>query len=114
MIGCCSAMRPADLPDRFAFKASVPASPSGWINPGDSVIVDPDGKVVAGPLYEEQGLLFAEVDPQEIVGPRWQPDVAGHYARPDVLELVRGRAQPEQERESEPRAISKLELEHEL
>jgi nitrilase len=93
VIGCCSAMRPADLPDRFAFKATVPVSPNGWINPGDSVIVDPDGKILAGPLHEQQGMLLAEVDPQRIVGPRWQLDVAGHYARPDVLDLVRrGRA----------------------
>jgi nitrilase len=95
VIGCCSAMRPADLPDRFAFKAMVPVSTNGWINPGDSVVVDPDGKVIAGPLHEKQELLFAEVDPQRIVGPRWQLDVAGHYARPDVLGLERrGRALP--------------------
>jgi nitrilase len=57
------------------------------------VVVNPDGKVLAGPLHEEQNLLFAEIDPQQIVGPRWQLDVAGHYARPDVLGLVRrGRA----------------------
>ena len=93
VIGCCSAMRASDLPDRFAFKASVPASSGGWINPGDSVVVDPDGKVLAGPLHEQQGMLFAEVDPERIVGPRWQLDVAGHYARTDVLDLVRrGRA----------------------
>ena len=89
VIGCCSAMRQADLPDRFSFKAAVPVSANGWINPGDSMIVDPDGKVLAGPLHEEQGMLFAEVDPQRVVGPRWQLDVAGHYARPDVLDLVR-------------------------
>ena len=89
VVGCCSAMRADDVPDRFAFKASVPVSSGGWIKPGDSMIVDPDGKVLAGPMHEEQGVLFAEVDPQRIVGPRWQLDVAGHYARPDVLELVR-------------------------
>src|SRR5687768_3392812 len=89
VIGCCSAMRPDDIPDRFDFKAGLHVSASGWINPGDSAIVDPDGKVLAGPLHEEQGMLIAEVDPQRITGPRWQLDVAGHYARPDVLELVR-------------------------
>jgi nitrilase len=48
--------------------------------------------IVAGPLHEERGFVFAEVDPQRITGPRWQLDVAGHYARPDVLQLVvRGR-----------------------
>ena len=92
VIGCCSAMRPDDVPDRFAFKSTVSVSATGWLNPGDSAIVDPDGKVIAGPLHEQQDILFAEVDPQRIVGPRWQLDVAGHYARPDVLSLVvRGR-----------------------
>ncbi|HYC52558.1 MAG TPA: carbon-nitrogen hydrolase family protein [Gemmatimonadaceae bacterium] len=95
VISCCSAMRMDDLPDRFAFKASISPSPTGWINPGDSIVVDPDGKALAGPLHEQQDLLFAEVDPQKISGPRWQLDVAGHYARPDVLGLVRrGRAMP--------------------
>jgi len=38
-------------------------------------------------------MLFAEVDPQRVTGPRWQLDVAGNYSRPDILDLVRrGRA----------------------
>ena len=93
VVGCGNAMRLEDLPDRLPFKATVSASADGWINPGDSVIVDPDGKVLAGPLHERQEMLLAEVDPQRILGPRWQLDVAGHYARPDVLALERrGRA----------------------
>ena len=90
VIGCCSAMRGEDLPERFAFKAGMGIPSGGWINPGDSAIVDPDGKVVAGPMHEEQGMLLAEIDPQRITGPRWQLDVAGHYARRDVLTLRLG------------------------
>ena len=83
VIGCCTAVRRGEIPDR------VPAPPTGdWINPGDSVIVNPDGKLIAGPLHDEQGILYAEVDPTQFVGPRWQLDVAGHYARPDVFRLL--------------------------
>lgn len=67
----------------------------GWINPGDSVIVDPDGKVLAGPAHEEETILYAEIPREQFVGPRWQLDIAGHYARPDVFELrVHKRAAP--------------------
>ena len=93
VIGCCSAMRLADIPERFEFRSSLTPSAGGWINPGDSVVIDPDGKVLSGPLHEAQDILYAEVDPQRITGPRWQLDVAGHYSRPDVLGLTRrGRA----------------------
>jgi nitrilase len=95
VIGCGTAMRRDDLPDRFVFKKDVPVSATGWINPGDSLIADPDGKLLAGPLHEAQELLLAEVDPQRMTGPRWQLDVAGHYSRPDVLQLlVHGRSAP--------------------
>ena len=82
MIGCCSAIKLSDLPER------VPAGSAEWVNPGDSVIVNPDGKIIAGPLHEAQGLLAAEIDPAQFIGPRWQLDVAGHYARPDVFRLL--------------------------
>lgn len=51
------------------------------------MIVDPDGKVVAGPAREEETILEVEVRPEQLVGPRSQLDVAGHYGRPDVFEL---------------------------
>ncbi|HEX4684195.1 MAG TPA: nitrilase-related carbon-nitrogen hydrolase, partial [Gemmatimonadaceae bacterium] len=74
-----------DVPDRYAFRSALAPNANGWLNPGDSVIADPDGKLLAGPLHEEQGILYADVDMARIVGPRWQLDVAGHYARPDVF-----------------------------
>jgi nitrilase len=60
----------------------------GWINPGESVIVDPDGKFVCGPASQQEIILHADVDRSKITGPRWQLDVAGHYARPDIFELI--------------------------
>jgi nitrilase len=55
---------------------------------GGSAIVSPLGEVLAGPLYDREGMLFAELDLAEVVRSRFDFDVVGHYARPDVLRLV--------------------------
>ncbi len=87
VLGACQAFHKDDIPDEFEFKAEYLDGVDGWINPGLSLIVDPDGKIVAGPLDSEEGILYADVHPNQLVGPRWQLDTAGHYARPDVFEL---------------------------
>ncbi|MDX1740088.1 MAG: carbon-nitrogen hydrolase family protein [Rhodothermales bacterium] len=87
VVGCCQAFHADDIPDHYSFKEKYLHNVDGWINPGLSVIVDPDGKIVAGPASEQETILYAEVRPEQLVGPRWQLDVAGHYARPDVFEL---------------------------
>ena len=87
VIGACQAFHKDDIPNDLGFKGEWLAEVEGWINPGLSLIVDPDGKIVSGPLEAEEGILFAEVQPHQLVGPRWQLDAAGHYARPDVFDL---------------------------
>jgi nitrilase len=54
---------------------------------GGSVIVSPLGKVLAGPCYEGECILTAEIDPGETAEGKYDLDVAGHYARPDVFRL---------------------------
>jgi nitrilase len=88
VIGCCSAMRKSDIPDRYAFKTDWLSQADEWLNPGDSAIIDPDGKILAGPAHQEETILLAEVSRARIRGPRWQLDVAGHYARPDLFTLT--------------------------
>ncbi|MBK5534654.1 carbon-nitrogen hydrolase family protein [Pseudomonas sp. TH08] len=62
---------------------------------GGSVIIGPMGDVLAGPLRGEAGLLTAEIDTDELIRARYDYDVVGHYARPDVFELsVDERAKP--------------------
>lgn len=62
---------------------------------GGSVIVDPLGEVLTGPLRNATGLLCAEVDTDQLTRARYDFDVVGHYARPDVFELrVDERAKP--------------------
>lgn len=55
---------------------------------GGSAIVSPLGEVIAGPLYDQEGMLTADLDLSEIVRGKLDFDVVGHYARPDVLRLV--------------------------
>ena len=54
---------------------------------GGSLIVGPLGEVLAGPLYGQEGLVSAIIDTDSLVGARYDLDVAGHYARPDVFRL---------------------------
>jgi nitrilase len=55
---------------------------------GGSAIISPLGEVLAGPLYDQEGVLFAELDLGEIVRSKVDFDVVGHYARPDVFQLM--------------------------
>ncbi|GAA6118670.1 nitrilase [Acidovorax sp. FG27] len=60
---------------------------------GNSMIVGPLGDVLAGPLKNETGLLTAQIDLAELTRAKYDFDVVGHYARPDVFSLsVDGRA----------------------
>jgi nitrilase len=89
VIGCSIAMRldqmPPDLADLY---------PPGreWINPGGSAIIAPDGKVLAGPIDCREEILYADVDLEAGRGAKWDLDVAGHYARPDIFDLRVDRA----------------------
>ena len=114
VVGCSIAMRKQDIPDHFEFKAKYYSEVGEWINKGDSAIVSPDGKFVAGPLNAEEGILYAELDPRQMRGSKWNLDVAGHYARPDVFRLTVSKEDrpmiavaqtPGQELQSEPEAL---------
>jgi nitrilase len=57
------------------------------IGRGGSAILGPDGRYLAGPLWAEEGILYAELDPARLYEERQRFDAAGHYHRPDVLSL---------------------------
>jgi nitrilase len=84
VIGCCQALHRDQVPDHWPFKDTLPADMQ-WINVGNSLIVDPDGLVLAGPVAEQETTLYAEIDPGRASGLRWIFDAAGHYNRPDLF-----------------------------
>jgi len=94
VLGCnqfvTKAMVPADLPgvEELADQPEV-------LCRGGSAIVSPLGEVLAGPLYDAEGILYATLDMGEIARSRFDFDVVGHYARSDVFQLrVNTRPQP--------------------
>ena len=84
VISVCQALHRDMVPDRFPFKDVLPAG-LDWINVGNSLIVDPDGNVLAGPCEAKEDVLYAEIDPGKASGSRWIFDAAGHYNRPDLV-----------------------------
>lgn len=95
VLGSGTVLRAQDLPEDFPGRTQLFADPAEWINDGDSVVIDPQGKTVAGPMRREAGILYADIDLQRVAAARRTLDVAGHYARPDIFELRVHRAAAE-------------------
>lgn len=87
VIGSGVALTYSDLPDDFPDKQSLYSSAEEWINPGDSVLIAPGGDIVAGPMREEKGILYGEIDTKSLATSKRALDVVGHYSRPDIFTL---------------------------
>lgn len=87
VVGSGNIIRGSDIPDDFPDKEKLYPDADEWINQGDSVVIAPGGEIVAGPMQNEKGILYAEVDSQRVAAARRSLDVAGHYARPDIFKL---------------------------
>ncbi len=83
VLSCCQYLTRADCPDDYAAEHVE----GDVLMRGGSCIVDPLGKVLAGPDYDGPAVLTAELDMSEIARGKYDFDVAGHYARPDVFRL---------------------------
>ncbi|MEM6569881.1 MAG: carbon-nitrogen hydrolase family protein [Planctomycetota bacterium] len=85
VLSACQHMRRSDLPSDW--KTDAGSAPDDLLIGGGSVIVDPFGEVLAGPVTGEDAVLVADLDPGAITRGRFDLDVSGHYARPDVFDL---------------------------
>ncbi len=79
---------PADFPHRDrVWPVKEDDADSRWVEPGNSVIIDPSGTVLAGPAQHEETILYADIDPANVRAFRRFFDPVGHYNRPDVFQL---------------------------
>ena len=82
--------------NQFARRADYPADyptvfgddPQTIVTRGGSCIVDPFGTVLAGPLWDAEGILYADIDRDQVARGKFDFDATGHYARPDVFQLT--------------------------
>jgi nitrilase len=85
VVSPCAFQRASSYPDDFPLRSEVEGA--GMLGRGGSAILAPDGSYLAGPLYDEEGILYAELDPSALLAERQRFDPVGHYHRPDVLKL---------------------------
>ena len=85
VVAPCHFQRAAAYPDDFPLAEALDGV--DLVGRGGSAVLGPDGAYLAGPLYDEEGILYAELDPARLHEERQRFDPAGHYHRPDVLRL---------------------------
>lgn len=87
VLSCCQVATKDLYPADFEVLEELDGAPQ-MLSRGGSAIVGPLGDYIAGPLFGEEGILYAELDFAQLAGAKFDFDVVGHYARPEVLRLV--------------------------
>lgn len=87
VVGCGNLIHSSDIPDDFPEKARLYPNSDEWVNGGDSVVIAPGGKIVAGPLRQEAGILYCDIEREAASQAKRALDVVGHYSRPDIFSL---------------------------
>jgi nitrilase len=77
----------SDIPSDFPERDNLYPSTETWINPGDSAVIAPGGEIIAGPMHQEKGILYAEIDTERASIAKRDLDITGHYSRPDLFTL---------------------------
>jgi nitrilase len=85
VLTACQFLRRGDFP--AGIRVALGDSPDAVLMRGGSAIVGPLGQVLAGPHFEGETILTAELDLAEIGRAKFDFDVTGHYSRPDVFQL---------------------------
>ena len=86
VLNCCTHMMGSDIPADFPGRHQL-FEDNERINSGRSCVCEPGGEIIAGPLANDNGILYADVDQQKVRSARRSLDVAGHYNRPDIFQF---------------------------
>lgn len=83
VLSACQFLTKNDLPKGEAINPD-----SDILIRGGSCIISPLGQIMAGPVYNEECILTATIDLDDIIRAKYDLDVVGHYARPDIFQLI--------------------------
>ena len=89
-----SILRASDMPPELTLPAELANAPDTLVMSGGSAIIAPDGSYLAGPLWDVEGIVQAELDLRAITREQLTLDVSGHYSRPDVFRFRVRRKRP--------------------
>ncbi|WP_296187396.1 carbon-nitrogen hydrolase family protein [Pseudomonas sp. UBA1879] len=87
VLSACQAIKLNEYPQRYQEAFGLEFKGDDYIMRGGSMIVSPMGEVLAGPVFDSETELYADVDLATLSKSNLDFDVCGHYARPDVFEL---------------------------
>jgi nitrilase len=88
VVGVNYCIRGSDVPADVPGRDELYGGDDDWLSRGNTVIVGPEGEILAGPLEGEEGILYADLDAARARAARLQFDPVGHYGRADVLRLT--------------------------
>ncbi len=88
VVAAGSIMRASELPAELERHPGKAPSDAAWVMRGGSAIIAPNGQYLAGPVFEQEALLVAELDLDDVRREQMTLDVSGHYARPDVFDFA--------------------------
>lgn len=86
VLSACQAIRSDDYGDDYA--STLEPNAEGWLIRGGSAIYGPTGEALAGPVYDSETILYADIDVSTRSRTTFDFDPVGHYSRPDVFRLT--------------------------
>lgn len=87
VVGSGVAFRASDICGAAPGLSDLYPDAGEWVNAGDSAVVAPGGKLAVGPLRNDFGILYADINSESTDNARRTLDVTGHYSRPDLFSL---------------------------
>lgn len=80
-------LRRTDIPNSLPYADTIIANSSEWLANGGSCIAGPDGNWIIAPVQHEEKLIIGIIDHARVMEERQNFDLAGHYSRPDLVQI---------------------------